>query len=158
MNFGQQESWFDKKRHFNLALLVFLSFLEDVFLCLVSFIFLVINLNSLLMIFKTTYSEVKLVKQNDNKQEHMEYDSIENRSCSWFSEIQFETCFLYVNLTVSNLKNILSFEIPKSCCSYLPISCTFGFNHFAFIKDNLFWQGHKIGHTTGRFHQILCPS
>ena len=45
---------------------VFLSFLEDVYLCLVSFIFLVINLNSLVMIVKTNYSDVKMVKQNHN--------------------------------------------------------------------------------------------
>ena len=97
---------------------MFLSFLEDVFLCLVSFIFLVINLNSLLMIVKTTYSEVKLVKQNDKNQEHSEYDRIGNRSCLWFSEIQIETCFSYVNLIVSNSQNILFFEIPRSCCIY----------------------------------------
>ena len=114
---------------------VFLSYLEDVFLCLVSLIFLVINLNSLLMIVKTTYSEVKLVKQNDNKnQEHTEHDSIENRSCSWFSEIQFETCFSYVNLIVSNLltKYIILWN-PKKLLQ-LPILCTFGFNNFAFIN------------------------
>ena len=136
---------------------VFLSFLEDVFLCLVSLIFLVINLNSLLMIVKTTYSEVQLVKQNDKNQQHTEYDSIENRSCSWFSEIQFETCFSYVNLIVSNLQNILSFEIPKSCCCSYPFHVLLALISLLLLIDHLFWKGHKIGNS-GRFHQILCPS
>ena len=115
---------------------MFLSFLDDVFLCLVSFIFLVINLNSLLMIVKTSYSEVKLVQQNDKNQEHKEYDSFENRSYSWFSEIQFETCFFICEFNCFTLAKYIILWNPKKLLQ-LPISCTFGFNNFAFINWSL---------------------
>ena len=98
-----------------------------------SFMFLVIHLNSLLMIVKTTYSEDKLVKQNDNNQEHIECDSIENRSCSWFSKIQFwKLLFIFDKNCIKLAKYIILWN-PKKLLQ-LPISCTFSFNQFAFIN------------------------